>query len=155
MTFILRHLSTTERIAASFGPACGLPMCNQFFRPRATGRMEFSARLLLSSSSGYSRSRVRQCNRISSNSLSSEAGRPANRLIGRPAGIPQIDLAIAQCRSAFGDTFSTMEVAAASTSGVITSSPSVLAFAVTLFSNTGVVLPGQTCDIRKSLRFLL
>ena len=30
----------------------------QFFRPRATGRMEFSARLLLSSSSGYSRNRV-------------------------------------------------------------------------------------------------
>ena len=33
-------------------------MCIQFFRPRATGRIEFSARLLLSSSSGYSRNRV-------------------------------------------------------------------------------------------------
>src|SRR5208283_4115542 len=53
-----RQLSTTERIAATFGPACGLPMCNQFFRPRATGRIEFSARLVLSSSSGYSRNRV-------------------------------------------------------------------------------------------------
>ena len=44
--FNLRQLSTTERIAATFGPAGGLPMCNQFFRPRATGRMEFSAKLL-------------------------------------------------------------------------------------------------------------
>ncbi len=33
-------------------------MCIQFFRPRATGRIEFSARLVLSSSSGYSRNRV-------------------------------------------------------------------------------------------------
>jgi len=33
-------------------------MCIQFFQPRATGRIEFSARLLLSSSSGYSRNRV-------------------------------------------------------------------------------------------------
>jgi hypothetical protein len=30
----LRQLSTTERIAATLGPACGLPMCNQFFRSR-------------------------------------------------------------------------------------------------------------------------
>jgi len=30
-------------------------MCIQFLRPRATGRMEFSARLVLSSNSGYSR----------------------------------------------------------------------------------------------------
>ena len=30
-------------------------MCIQFFRPSATGRIEFSARLLLSSSSGYPR----------------------------------------------------------------------------------------------------
>jgi transposase len=37
------------------GPACELPMCIQFFRPRATGHIEFSARLLLSSSSGYSK----------------------------------------------------------------------------------------------------
>jgi hypothetical protein len=56
--FQLRQLSTTDRIAATSGPACGLPMCIQFFRPRATGRIEFSARLLLSSSSGYSRNRV-------------------------------------------------------------------------------------------------
>jgi hypothetical protein len=35
LIFNLRQLSTTERIAATFGPACGLPMCNQFFRPRA------------------------------------------------------------------------------------------------------------------------
>ena len=27
-----RQLSTTERIAATFGPACGLPMWIQFFR---------------------------------------------------------------------------------------------------------------------------
>src|ERR1019366_1595461 len=33
-------------------------MCNQFFRPRATGRMEFSARLVLSSNSGYSKKQV-------------------------------------------------------------------------------------------------
>ena len=32
-------------------------MCNQFFRPRAIGRMEFSAKLVLSSSSGYSKKR--------------------------------------------------------------------------------------------------
>src|ERR1019366_3746076 len=57
-SFKRRQLSTTERIAATFGPACGLPMCNQFFRPRATGRMEFSARLVLSSNLGYSRKRV-------------------------------------------------------------------------------------------------
>jgi hypothetical protein len=57
--FSLRQLSTTERIAATLGPACGLPMWIQFFRPRATGRMEFSARLVLSSSSGCSKKRVR------------------------------------------------------------------------------------------------
>src|SRR5437773_9224508 len=54
----LRQLSTTDRIAATFGPACGLPMWIQFFRPRATGRIEFSARLVLSSNSGYSKKRV-------------------------------------------------------------------------------------------------
>jgi hypothetical protein len=48
----------TERIAATFGAACGLSMWIQFFRPRATGRIEFSARLLFNSSSGYSRNRV-------------------------------------------------------------------------------------------------
>jgi hypothetical protein len=42
-TFNLRQLSTTERIAATFGPACGLPMCIQFFRPRATGRIDGSS----------------------------------------------------------------------------------------------------------------
>jgi hypothetical protein len=57
-SFNLRQLSTIERIAATLGPACELPMWIQFFRPRATGRIEFSARLLLSSSSGHSRNRV-------------------------------------------------------------------------------------------------
>ncbi len=33
----LAQLSMIERIAATFGPACGLPMCIQFFRPSATG----------------------------------------------------------------------------------------------------------------------
>ncbi len=51
-TFSLRQLSMTERMAATRGPACGLPIWIQFLRPIATGRMEFSARLLLSSSSG-------------------------------------------------------------------------------------------------------
>jgi hypothetical protein len=47
------------RIAAIFGPACELPMWIQYFRPRATGRIEFSARLLLDSSSGHSRCAMR------------------------------------------------------------------------------------------------
>ena len=34
-------------------------------RPRATGRIEFSARLLLNSSSGCSRKRVSFCHRVS------------------------------------------------------------------------------------------
>src|SRR4029453_10781522 len=55
---IRRHDSTTERIAATFGPAFTLPTCSQFFRPSATGRMEFSARLLDSSTSSYSRQRT-------------------------------------------------------------------------------------------------
>jgi hypothetical protein len=38
-------------------PASGLPMWIQCFRPSATGRMEFSARLVLSSDSGYSKKR--------------------------------------------------------------------------------------------------
>jgi hypothetical protein len=42
----------------NFGPAKGLPVWFQFFRPRATGRIEFSVRLLLNSSSGYSRNCV-------------------------------------------------------------------------------------------------
>jgi hypothetical protein len=33
-------------------------MCSQFFRPSATGRIEFSAKLVLSSNSGYSKKRV-------------------------------------------------------------------------------------------------
>jgi hypothetical protein len=52
-SFNLRQLSTTERIAAIFGPACGLPTWIQFFRPIATGRIEFSA-TLLSSITNYS-----------------------------------------------------------------------------------------------------
>jgi hypothetical protein len=43
------QLSTTDRMAATRGPACWLPMCIQFLRPSATRRIEFSARLLLSS----------------------------------------------------------------------------------------------------------
>jgi hypothetical protein len=54
--FIRRQVSTTERMVAILGPACWLPMWIRFLRPSATGRMEFSARLLLSSGSGYSRS---------------------------------------------------------------------------------------------------
>jgi len=34
-------------------------MCIRFFRPRATGRIEFSARLVLSSNSGYCKKHVR------------------------------------------------------------------------------------------------
>jgi len=36
-------------IAAIFGPAFSAPMCSQFFRPNATGRIAFSARLVSSS----------------------------------------------------------------------------------------------------------
>ena len=54
----LRQLSTMERIAATFGSAWALPTWIQFFLPTAMGRMEFSARLLLSSSSGYFRKHV-------------------------------------------------------------------------------------------------
>jgi hypothetical protein len=46
---IRRHDSTTERIAATLGPDCTLPTCSQFLRPSASGRIEFSARLLDSS----------------------------------------------------------------------------------------------------------
>src|SRR5665213_1091640 len=60
-SFIRRQLSMTDRMAATFGPACSLPRWIQFFRPRATPRIEFSARLLLSSSSGCSRNRVSLC----------------------------------------------------------------------------------------------
>ena len=44
-----RQLSVTDRMEATRGPAVGLPMWIQFFLPIATPRMEFSARLLLSS----------------------------------------------------------------------------------------------------------
>ena len=62
---IRRQLSTTDKMAATFGPACRLPTWIQFFRPSATGRIEFSARLLLSSSSGCSRKRVSRGHRVS------------------------------------------------------------------------------------------
>ena len=42
-------------MAATLGPASSLPTWIQFFRPTTTGRIEFSARLLLSSISGYCR----------------------------------------------------------------------------------------------------
>jgi len=51
------HVSTTDKIAATLGPARGLPTWMQFFRPTATGRIEFSAMLLLSSSTGCWRKR--------------------------------------------------------------------------------------------------
>ena len=53
-----RQVSTMERIAATRGPAFSCPMWVQLRRPMATGRMEFSARLVLSSNSGWSRKRV-------------------------------------------------------------------------------------------------
>src|SRR5579862_4195474 len=51
----LRQDSTTERIAATFGPAFALPTCNQFLRPTGTGRIEFSARLFDNSTSPWSK----------------------------------------------------------------------------------------------------
>src|SRR5687767_12132502 len=57
-SFRRRQVSTTERMAATFGPACSLPTWIQFLRPSTSGRMEFSARLLLSSIWGYSRKRI-------------------------------------------------------------------------------------------------
>src|SRR5665213_4108493 len=54
----LRQLSTMEKMAATLGPASLLPMCTQFRLPMATGLIEFSARLLDSSSTGYSRKMV-------------------------------------------------------------------------------------------------
>jgi len=48
----LRQDSSTLKIAATFGPATGLPTWIQFFRPSAIPRIEFSARFVLSSSSG-------------------------------------------------------------------------------------------------------
>src|ERR1017187_7069637 len=38
--FSRRQVSTMDRMAATFGPACWLPTWIQFFRPRATGRIE-------------------------------------------------------------------------------------------------------------------
>lgn len=54
----LQVFTTTDRIAATCGPACGLPTWIQFFRPTATGPVEFSAMLLLSSSTGWPRKRM-------------------------------------------------------------------------------------------------
>src|SRR5215469_5429521 len=51
-SLIRRQVSMIERIAAIFGPACGSPTWIQFLRPTAIGRMEFSAKLVLSSNSG-------------------------------------------------------------------------------------------------------
>jgi hypothetical protein len=53
-----RQLSTTEKMAAIFGPASLLPRCSQFFLPIAIGLIEFSARFVLSSSSGCLRNTV-------------------------------------------------------------------------------------------------
>jgi hypothetical protein len=40
-----RQDSTIEAIAATLGPACSLPMCSQFLRPRAKGRIAPSHQL--------------------------------------------------------------------------------------------------------------
>src|SRR5438270_12963295 len=53
-----RQVSTMDRMFATRGPASLLPMWIQFLRPSATGRIEFSATLLESSTSGYSKNRV-------------------------------------------------------------------------------------------------
>ena len=52
---IRRQVSITDMMAVTFGPACGLPIWIQFFLPKTIGRIEFSARLVISSNSGYSR----------------------------------------------------------------------------------------------------
>ena len=39
--FNRRQLSTTERIAATLGPACGLPMCIQFPGPEPRDALNF------------------------------------------------------------------------------------------------------------------
>ncbi len=41
-----------ERMAAMRGPACWLPKWIQFLRPKATGRIAFSAALVLNSKIG-------------------------------------------------------------------------------------------------------
>jgi hypothetical protein len=50
--FNRRQVSTIERIAAMRGPASWLPKWIQFLRPNATGRMAFSAALVLNSRIG-------------------------------------------------------------------------------------------------------
>jgi len=50
--FSRRQVSNTDRIAATFGAASWLPTWIQFFLPSTTGRIEFSARLLLGSICG-------------------------------------------------------------------------------------------------------
>ena len=57
----LRQDSMTERMAAILGPASLWPKWIQFLRPSAIDLMEFSARLVDSSSSGWSRKRVSFC----------------------------------------------------------------------------------------------
>ena len=57
---ILRQLSTTDKIAATLGPASTLPTWIQFFLPNTAGRIEFSAKLFDNSSSGYSKNVIRQ-----------------------------------------------------------------------------------------------
>jgi hypothetical protein len=64
-----RQLSTTERMAAIVGAACGLPTSIQFLRPIATGRIDFSARLLASATAGSALGRAPPiCLRITSSS---------------------------------------------------------------------------------------
>ena len=53
----LRQDSMTDMIAATLGPDFSLPTCSQFLRPKATGLIEFSARLLDNSTSAWSKHR--------------------------------------------------------------------------------------------------
>jgi hypothetical protein len=63
--FRRRQVSTIEIMAATLGPASLLPRWIQFFLPRATGRIAFSARLLESSNSGYSKKRLSRLQSVS------------------------------------------------------------------------------------------
>src|SRR5208283_4361395 len=45
-----RQVSTIEAMAATFGPACSLPICSQFLRPSTSGRSAPSHQLLSASS---------------------------------------------------------------------------------------------------------
>ena len=45
--FNRRQLSTTERIAATFGPACGLPMCIQILPPQTLEELVLGGQYLL------------------------------------------------------------------------------------------------------------